>query len=245
MNRNIIKTMFAIALLAIMSGCATQPERTGASFNSFCTLAGAVVGGGGTAAVTLAAGPVGAGALVGAMLGTLACAHGAPEPQPVAATPAPPAPMPVADVDSDGDGVMDRYDRCPDTPRGSKVNSYGCPDILLVLTGINFKFDSSQIEPNSEVILDRGVDTLKKVDSIDVRIEGHTDSIGSDAYNLKLSERRANAVRDYLIQHGINGARLSTEGRGESQPVAPNDTDAGRYQNRRVEFHVAGDGSSQ
>ena len=239
--KRITKLIFALAMLAVMSGCAMQPERTGASFNSFCTLAGAVVGGGGTAAVTLAAGPIGAGVFVGALLGTLACADDTPAPQPVAATP-PPAPVPVRELDSDGDGVMDRSDRCPDTPRGSSVNAYGCPDILLVLTGINFKFDSSRIEPDSERILDQAVNTLNKVDPVDVRIEGHTDSIGSDAYNMKLSDRRANAVRDYLIGRGINGARLSTDGKGESQPVAPNDTDAGRYQNRRVEFHVVGDG---
>jgi len=243
MKHNIIKITFALVLLAVMSGCATQPGRTGGSFDPFCTLAGAAVGGGGAAAVTLAAGPIGAGMFVGALLGTLACAHGPDAPQPVAAAPAPaPAPMPAPEPDSDGDGVIDRLDRCPDTPRGTAVDQWGCPDILLTLNGVNFKFDRSDILPESERILDQGVNALNNAKSVDVRIVGHTDNIGSDAYNQKLSERRANAVRDYMIRKGISGERMTTSGKGESQPVATNNTDEGRWQNRRVEFHVVGSG---
>ena len=244
MKHNIIKILFTATILVVTSGCAMQPERSGpvAHFSTFCTLAGAVVGGGGVAAMSLAAGPIGAGVFVGALLGSLACT--AEDPPIVAAEPMPaPAPQPIAaapELDSDGDGVIDRLDRCPDTLAGQKVDTYGCPDILLVLTGINFKFDSSQIEPDSERILNQAVETLNKASSVDVRIEGHTDSTGSDAYNDKLSHRRANAVRDYLVQHGIAAARLTTDGKGESQPVASNDTADGRYQNRRVEFHTAG-----
>jgi len=243
MNNNIMKIAFTLVLLAVMSGCASQPGKVSDSFNPFCTLVGAAVGGGGTAAITLAAGPIGAGMFVGALLGTLACSEG-PAPQPVAAAPAPaaPAPVPAPEPDSDGDGVIDRLDRCPDTPRGQAVDQWGCPDILLTLTGVNFKFDRSDILPESETILNRGVDTLKKASSVDVRVVGHTDSVGSDAYNQKLSERRANSVRDYLISHGISGSRLTTDGKGESQPVETNNTDEGRWQNRRVEFHVVGSG---
>lgn len=110
----------------------------------------------------------------------------------------------------------------------------------MTLTGVNFKFDSSAIEPESERILNRAVDELKRAPSVDVRIVGHTDSTGSDEYNMALSHRRANAVKDYLVRHGISAARLTTEGRGEREPVASNATAEGRYQNRRIEFHTTG-----
>ncbi len=146
----------------------------------------------------------------------------------------------VTDPDSDGDGVPDSRDRCPGTAPGVQVDVHGCPEILLTLTGVNFKFDSSEIESNSEEILNQAVAALNSAAAVDIRIEGHTDSTGSDAYNQKLSQRRAAAVQAYLVQHGIPAARLSTEGKGESQPVAPNTTAEGRYQNRRVDFHVVG-----
>lgn len=242
------KLVFISVILIVVSGCASQPERTSGGTNPFCTLAGAAVGGGGTAAITAAAGPIGAGVFVGAMLGTLACHTGDPEPEPepeqVAATPPPPPAEPARepDVDSDGDGVVDRLDRCPDTPRGTEVGVHGCPDVLLVLTGVKFKFDSSQIEPASSQILNRAVEALRKANSVNVRIVGHTDNIGTNAYNQKLSQRRADAVRDYLIKHGISGSRLSTDGMGEDRPVASNNTEEGRFQNRRVEFHVVRNG---
>ncbi len=151
-----------------------------------------------------------------------------------------PAPMPASDPDSDGDGIVDSLDRCPGTPPGTKVDANGCPDILMTLTGVNFKFDSSNIEPKSTQILDQAVDALTNANSVDVRIVGHTDSTGTDAYNQKLSEKRASAVRDYLVEHGIVSTRLSVEGQGEQEPIAPNETEEGRYQNRRVELRVAG-----
>ncbi len=240
MNRKTVSIIFILVLLAATSGCATQSGRTGGSVNPLCTLAGAAVGGGGAAAITLAAGPIGAGAFVGAMLGTLACTEGPPPAKAPVAAAAPPPPQQVRDLDSDNDGVIDRLDRCPDTPAGQRVDSNGCPEVLLVLTGVNFKFDSSQITPDSAQILNKAVEALNKANTVDVLIVGYTDSVGSDAYNLKLSQRRANAVRDYLVGHGISADRLSTDGMGESQPVASNDTAEGRYQNRRVEFRVKG-----
>ena len=147
--------------------------------------------------------------------------------------------MAAAELDSDGDGVIDRLDRCPGTPAGTKVDINGCPALLLSLTGINFKFDSAVIEPSSSDILDRAVASLNEAKDVAVRIEGHCDSTGGEAYNELLSERRANAVQDYLVAHGIAADRLSVVGKGESQPAASNDTEEGRYQNRRVEFHVA------
>jgi OmpA-OmpF porin, OOP family len=230
-----------IAAVAIsMSGCALQSTRSDGSFNPLCTLAGAVVGGGGAAAVSLAAGPVGAGILVGAMLGSVACTEDPlPEPSSSIAVVVPtPLPQPIIELDSDDDGITDRLDDCPNTPGGTTVNPRGCPGILLTLAGINFKFDSSQIEPESDQVLDQLVAALTDAAAVEVRIEGHTDSVGTEVYNLELSHRRANAVRDYLNHYRINAARLTTEGKGETQPIMENTTADGRYQNRRVEIHV-------
>ncbi len=110
----------------------------------------------------------------------------------------------------------------------------------LVLRGVNFDFDKSNIRSDARPILDEAVSTLKQESTIDVSVEGHTDSVGSDAYNQKLSERRARSVADYLTKGGIAGKRLQTVGFGESQPVASNQTADGRAQNRRVELRVLG-----
>jgi outer membrane protein OmpA-like peptidoglycan-associated protein len=87
-------------------------------------------------------------------------------------------------------------------------------------------------------ILDQAAETLKEQGSIVVTVEGNTDNIGSDAYNQKLSVRRATAVRDYLAKHGIAESRMTVVGKGASNPVASNDTEDGRAQNRRVELLV-------
>jgi OOP family OmpA-OmpF porin len=108
----------------------------------------------------------------------------------------------------------------------------------IVLRGVNFDFDKSNIRPDAEPILDAAATALKEESSIAVSVEGHTDSRGTDAYNERLSVRRATAVRDYLVRHGIDAQRLTVRGFGESQPVASNETDDGRAQNRRVELRV-------
>lgn len=108
----------------------------------------------------------------------------------------------------------------------------------IVLRGVNFDFDKATLRPDATRILDEAVETLKAEPDVEVLIVGHTDSVGSEAYNLKLSERRARAVRDYLVRKGISAARLRVKGMGESQPVASNDTADGRAQNRRVELLV-------
>ena len=253
MKLQFLRVLFATMLVVTITGCASQGGRPGNGIDPFCAVVGGVLGGGTAAIISLAAGPIGAGVGVGALLGALACHDRdsvtetnttvATNTQ-MAAVAEAPAPMAAAEVDSDGDGVIDRLDRCPNTPAGTKVDINGCPDLLLSLTGINFKFDSAVIEPSSSDILDRAVASLNEAKDVAVRIEGHCDSTGSEAYNELLSERRANAVQDYLVAHGIAADRLSVVGKGESQPAASNDTEEGRYQNRRVEFHVAGEAAA-
>ena len=109
----------------------------------------------------------------------------------------------------------------------------------IVLRGINFDFDKSAIKPEFEGVLDAAVEALKENPGVRVQVAGYTDSVGSDEYNQGLSERRANAVRDYLASHGIDASRLSAVGFGESNPVADNATEDGRAQNRRVELAPA------
>ena len=108
----------------------------------------------------------------------------------------------------------------------------------IVLRGINFDFDRATIKPEFEGVLDAGVEALKENADVRVQVAGYTDSVGTDAYNQGLSERRANAVLEYLSTHGIDGSRLSAVGFGETNPVADNATDDGRSQNRRVELNI-------
>lgn len=111
---------------------------------------------------------------------------------------------------------------------------------IILPEAIFFAFDSDKIDKRSFKILDQIVKILKENDEVyeQLKIDGHTDSVGSDAYNQDLSERRANSVRDYLIQKGVNADKLVAHGFGESQPVATNVTDEGRSENRRVEFNL-------
>jgi OOP family OmpA-OmpF porin len=106
----------------------------------------------------------------------------------------------------------------------------------IVLRGVNFAFDSAEIDPSSSVVLDAAADQLKECPNVAVRVEGHTDSVGSDSYNQGLSERRAEGVDSHLVGRGVSASRLTAVGFGESQPVASNDTDEGRALNRRVEL---------
>lgn len=158
-----------------------------------------------------------------------------PEPEPVV-PPKPPQP-----TDSDGDGVPDDRDRCPGTPAEAKVNRFGCPvekEQSIVLKGVHFEFDSAALTAEAEDRLDSVINALKSAEEIEVKIAGHTDSIGSAAYNLKLSKERAESVKEYLVNHGIDPDRLTTVGYGETRPIAPNTTEEGRAKNRRVELHV-------
>ncbi|MBP1686269.1 MAG: TonB-dependent receptor [Deltaproteobacteria bacterium] len=108
----------------------------------------------------------------------------------------------------------------------------------IVLRSVHFDFDKATLKAEAKPILDEAVQVLKQEGSVDIVVEGHTDSVGTDQYNLGLSRRRAETVRTYLVEHGIARSRITAEGMGESKPVASNDTADGRAQNRRVELHV-------
>lgn len=108
---------------------------------------------------------------------------------------------------------------------------------VIVLRGINFDTAKADIKPESVPILESNLRGLQKKHG-HITIEGHTDARGSDAYNQKLSEARANSVMNWFANHGINSDRMSAVGRGESTPVADNSTQDGMYQNRRIELHL-------
>jgi OOP family OmpA-OmpF porin len=109
---------------------------------------------------------------------------------------------------------------------------------LVEIRGTHFAFDSAQITDAGRAILDEAVSVMNRHPSINVRCEGHTDSIGSEQYNMGLGQRRADSVTAYLVDQGIDGGRITTRSFGESLPAATNDTDDGRAQNRRVEIIV-------
>ncbi|HUS23756.1 MAG TPA: OmpA family protein [Candidatus Binatia bacterium] len=141
--------------------------------------------------------------------------------------------------DADGDGVRDCDDACPGTFRGLKVQPDGCPaplvDAVRFRLDVKFEFDRDGIQPGFEGDLLKLRALLEKYPEIRVRLEGHTDAKGSDAYNQALSERRARRCRDFILSAGgIDPARVEAGGFGESQPIAGNDTDEGRAQNRRT-----------
>lgn len=141
--------------------------------------------------------------------------------------------------DADGDGVLDDRDRCPNTARGARVDVNGCEfKEEIRLPGVTFELDSAKLTPQSLSVLNDAAETLKRNPDVTVEAQGHTDSQGADAYNLRLSQRRAEAVRDYLIARGASPDNITARGYGESEPIADNRTAAGRAQNRRVTLKV-------
>ncbi len=254
--KNIKILSLLILVIVLASGCATR------SYDSrvACATAGAM---GGTAIGGIGGGDSGgalAGAVIGGLLGFIICPSTveAVEPEPEAPgdadadgvtddkdrCPTTPAGAKVdadgCELDSDGDGVVDSKDACPGTLRGVKVDAKGCEikKKAISLSGILFRHDSAELKSESIAVLNATAETLRANPGVNVEIAGHTDNQGDAAYNQGLSQKRANAVRNYLISQGVNGSRLSASGYGESQPVADNTTSEGRVQNRRVELRI-------
>jgi OOP family OmpA-OmpF porin len=186
-----------------------------------CALLGAAVGGASGAAIgagvenhdeeTNAGNGAGAGLALGAIAGYAICAM-----MPEEAPPPPPAAAP------------------PPTPKTEHVVKK-----TVVLPGVNFAFNRSDIAPAAKQTLDKEVvSELSANPALTVRVEGHTDSVGADSYNQTLSQKRADSVKAYLVSKGIAASRIEAKGLGESAPVASNDTAEGRAQNRRVELKV-------
>lgn len=160
-------------------------------------------------------------------------------------------------ADADGDGVSDYFDKCPGTANGVKVDGAGCPlpvaeapkpaQTTVIITeadrqvvaeairNLEFEFAKSSIRPRSYPSLNR-VAELLIAKNFSLKLAGHTDNVGSDAANMKLSKDRAESVKAYLVSKGANPSRIEATGYGESQPIATNGTAAGRQKNRRVEF---------
>ena len=166
-------------------------------------------------------------------------------------------------MDSDGDGVSDYFDKCPNTPRGVKVDGAGCPlpvaappvkDTIVrvqnntyIITeedkkivseavhNLEFDFGKATIRARSLPYLARVAELLVKK-GFSLKLAGHTDAIGSEQANMKLSKNRASSVKNYLVSQGASSARIEADGYGKTQPIATNKTDAGRQKNRRVEF---------
>lgn len=149
--------------------------------------------------------------------------------------------------DSDGDGVADQFDKCPGTPAGTKVDGSGCPlpvpapvaPVAPVSTAtgfetIQFDFNSSVLKTDSYPVLDKLSSVLRE-NGGKVTTKGYASSEGTAAYNLKLSKDRANSVKTYLVNSGVNASQVAVKGLGEANPIASNDTEEGRIQNRRVE----------
>lgn len=214
-----IKTKFTVALLAgtlALTGCVTDPDtgQRGLSRSGGGALAGA-----------------GAGALLGALLGGRnnraevltgsgigAIAGGAIG------------------------GYMDKQERelrARTANTGIEVERQGDEINLKLPSGISFDFNSAAVKPEFRPVLDQVAQTLASYQSTFVDISGHTDSIGSDAVNQRLSEQRAKAVADYLGYQGVNAARMATRGFGKTYPIASNDTEQGRAENRRVEIKLS------
>jgi len=149
-------------------------------------------------------------------------------------------------LDVDADGLPDSVDRCPaaaETPNQYE-DSDGCPDEIPqevkkftgVIEGVYFDHNSAMLRDVDQPALEAAAQVLKEYSTVRIRIIGHTDNVGSIAYNLELSVIRAESVRRYFTDRGIEASRIEVEGRGATEPIDQNDTDVGRGRNRRVEF---------
>jgi OOP family OmpA-OmpF porin len=153
--------------------------------------------------------------------------------------PPPPPPPPMEFVDEDGDGVADPADRCLETPAGMAVIASGCVDVnQVVLKGASFDIGSVTLLPESHRTLRAVARAMRANPRLAVEVGGHTDSIGDARGNQRLSHRRAEAIKLFIVSEGVAPERLSATGYGETRPVDDNQTPAGRANNRRVEFKV-------
>lgn len=184
------------------------------------TTCGLMGGGGGAAAAHQKDENIAIGAAIGAVSGALICGGLAylltEDPKPKPAPPPPPPPPPPA----------------PKPKPAPKVER------TIILDDVLFDFDRSNVKPEAAAILDRLVAFMNENKDKKAALSGHTDNVGTDAYNQKLSERRVNSVRDYVVKKGVESGRISGQGFGESKPIADNKTKEGRAKNRRVEIKV-------
>jgi outer membrane protein OmpA-like peptidoglycan-associated protein len=149
------------------------------------------------------------------------------------------------DSDRDGDGIPDRLDKCPDVPG---VPPDGCPkkyklvvvkkDRIEIKQQVHFATNKWRILKDSYDLLEQVASVLKDSPNIHVRVEGHTDSVGTPEHNMTLSQHRAESVSEFLVEHGVDASRLVSQGFGLTKPIASNASAIGRAQNRRSEFHI-------
>jgi len=141
--------------------------------------------------------------------------------------------------DADNDGVVDSQDRCPTSVAGAIVDTKGCElQQSFVLKGVNFETSSDVLTGTSNTVLDEVAATLIKNSNINVEVAGYTDDRGSASYNQRLSQKRAESVKAYLVTAGVAASQMTAKGYGEDSPVADNATAQGRKENRRVEVHI-------
>ncbi|WP_223512275.1 OmpA family protein [Pseudomonas sp. GL-B-19] len=226
---SIVRTALPLVLLtSVLTGCAGLQKTDWPT----CALVGGVVGAGIGATESSAWAGYGA-LLVGGTAAAYCWVHG--------------------DGDEDGDGVPDSRDKCPGTPHGVKVDANGCPppapvveeavvvkEETIVIRDVHFQFDKATLTASDKEVLNKIATRLKaEAPTAQLTVTGYTDSVGSDAYNQKLSDKRAHSVVEYLIEEGVpRSSFVSVVGAGESNPVADNKTADGRAMNRRTEIHI-------
>jgi outer membrane protein OmpA-like peptidoglycan-associated protein len=229
---SMIRTALPLILVtSVLTGCAGLQKTDWPLCAAGGVLSGAAIGAFQSASVA-----AGLGGAVGVMAGAYCWVHG--------------------DGDDDGDGVLNSVDKCPNTPKGTPVDATGCPIVtpapepvppaplpkeeVITIRDVHFEFNKATLTPGDKQQLDMVATRLKtEATNVQLHVSGHTDSVGSDAYNQKLSEKRAHSVTDYLVSAGIaRSAFVSVEGDGEARPVADNKTAEGRALNRRVEIKI-------
>jgi len=228
---SIMRTALPLVLLTgVLTGCAGLQKNDWPTCAAVGGVTGAAIG------ATESSAYAGYGALlIGGMAGAYCWVHG--------------------DGDEDGDGVPDSRDKCPGTPKGVPVDANGCPPVpppvvveevvvvkeeTIVIRDVHFQFDSAKLTAADTAKLDTVAARLKQeAPGAQLRVSGHTDSVGKEAYNQKLSEKRAHSVVEYLIKSGVpRSSFVSVTGAGESHPVTDNKTAEGRALNRRTEIQI-------